>query len=333
MSAPLIALVLAGVAGPLVVLALRRWAVVDVPNARSSHEHVTPRGGGLAPALAASIAISVGRDVASTGQVALAACPLAFAMLGLADDVLPARATHRFAGQLLIAAATAWLALDGNDGARVAASIVAVVWILAVVNAWNFMDGINGIVGVTGVVVGGSWFVLGDRLGALSVSTAGAVLAAVSVAFLPLNFPRARVFLGDVGSYFFGAWCAIVVVLGLRAGIAPVAMMAPLAPFLADTGLTLLRRLLRREPVHEAHREHAYQVLVDEHGWSHTRTTAVVGVATAACGAIGVAVADRSATHQGVGFVAIALVAATLATVPKISRPGPLPRRRRVPRR
>src|SRR2546428_12499807 len=76
--------------------------------------------------------------------------------------------------------------------------------------------------------------------------------------FLPFNFPRARMFLGDVGSYFFGAWLAVLAVVGLRQGLTIEAAFAPLAVYVADTGSTLARRLPRHQARYRPHRDHTH---------------------------------------------------------------------------
>jgi UDP-N-acetylmuramyl pentapeptide phosphotransferase/UDP-N-acetylglucosamine-1-phosphate transferase len=114
----------------------------------------------------------------------------------------------------------------------------------------------------------------------------GLALAGASLGFLPYNFPQARLFLGDSGSYFIGGWQAALVIAGLRAGLPPEAVGAPLAIYLADTGTTLLKRIRAGDVWHQPHREHAYQRLIRQ-GWSHVRTTALVGLAVTICCVLG----------------------------------------------
>jgi len=118
------------------------------------------------------------------------------------------------------------------------------------------------------------------------LQAAAFALVAGAIGFAPFNFPTARVFLGDVGSYFAGAWLAVLVVLGLRGSIPPEAIVAPVALYVADTGLTLARRVQRHEPWHEPHRQHAYQRLVVL-GWSHKKTAGVVFTLVTMCALLG----------------------------------------------
>jgi len=175
------------------------------------------------------------------------------------------------------------------------------------------MDGIDGISVAQTVVAGTAWTVIGLDQHADVLVAGGSVLAAVAVGFGPFNVRRAYVFLGDVGSYGLGALLAALAVLGLRAGIAPEAMVAPLALYLADTGSTLARRVWKREPWYLPHRDHGYQRLVRQ-GWSHLRTTLTVTVWMTACAAAGALSLGESATARvGGDVVLVALLCAYLA--------------------
>ena len=130
-----------------------------------------------------------------------------------------------------------------------------------------------------------------------------------SIGFAPFNFPAARVFLGDIGSYFAGAWLALLVVIGLRGSVPAEAMIAPVALYLADTGVTLTRRVFRHEAWQQAHRQHTYQRLVDLE-FSHIQTTSIVFVLVGLCSALGSvslfgSVSGRVAADFGIGALII----------------------------
>jgi UDP-N-acetylmuramyl pentapeptide phosphotransferase/UDP-N-acetylglucosamine-1-phosphate transferase len=133
------------------------------------------------------------------------------------------------------------------------------------------------------------------------------VLTGSSMGFLPFNFPRARVFLGDSGSYFLGSMIAIAVLVALEAGAPLPAVAAPLVLYLADTSVTLLRRVRRGERWWEPHREHVYQRLANG-PLGHTATTAIVAAMTGLLGALGLLTIDG-------GVAATVLVAAVAAIV------------------
>ena len=111
-------------------------------------------------------------------------------------------------------------------------------------------------------------------------------------------------FLGDVGSYFAGAWLAVLVVMGLRGSIPVEAMLAPVALYMADTGVTLAHRVHQARGLDPGHRQHAYQRLV-RLGWSHTQTTGLVFVLVALCSELGSvslfgSVADQAVADCGI---------------------------------
>ena len=148
------------------------------------------------------------------------------------------------------------------------------------------MDGIDGISSAQGFVAGVSALLVGSHLGIPALQLSGAAAAGCAAGFAVWNVPRAKVFLGDVGSYFFGGLLATMVLVGVLRGAPVEAVGAPLALYLADTSTTLLRRVRRGEPVLLPHRTHVYQRLTDL-GWSHAMVSATVGVVSAVCAALG----------------------------------------------
>ncbi|MBA3619689.1 MAG: glycosyltransferase family 4 protein [Acidothermales bacterium] len=285
----LLAGVLTAALSPVLIVALRRLGTLDTPTHRSSHTMPTVRGGGLAPALAGTGVLALGATALGAPRLGVVVAAAGFATVGLIEDVRGIAVTRRLALHVLAAAAALpWLAagLTGPRGWPLVTAVLVVGWLTAYVNVVNFMDGINGITGVQAAVVGTAWYLVGIATDVVPLAGASLILVGVAVGFLPYNFPRARVFPGDVGSYFFGAWLGALAVVGLRGGIAPEAMLAPLGVSLADTCSTLIRRVYRGEVWHQAHRQHVYQRLV-QRGWSHGQVTATVGVVIAVCAGLG----------------------------------------------
>ena len=287
--AALIALGLSSVLTPLVILGLHRWGILDHPNARSSHDEPIVRGGGIAFAVACVGAALLTQMPLSTIGTGVLVAGASLGVIGLIEDLRGIAAGPRFASQLFAGAlALVWLLseLQGSFVWRVVFGLGCLAALSSYANAFNFMDGINGISAMQSLVAGAAWAWLGHVGDAPVLVWGGLALAGASLGFLPYNFPRAKVFLGDSGSYFIGGWQAALIVAGLRAGLPPEAMGAPLAIYLADTGTTLIKRVLAGEVWHEPHREHAYQRLI-RRGWSHVRTTAVVTVFLVASAALG----------------------------------------------
>jgi len=290
-----LALLGAGAAGGLAGTAwMRRWALrrqlLDLPNARSSHTRPTPRGGGVAIVasfiLGASLWAWLSPDPAALRLwIAIVPPGLAVAVIGFRDDLAPVPPRIRLLVHLGAAVWLVWrlgglppvtvggVASDWGPVGHLLA-VVAVVWIL---NLYNFMDGIDGIAGVQAVfvAVAGAW--LGGAAGPASVPLL--LLAGASAGFLLLNWPPARIFMGDAGSGFLGF--ALAGLLLAQHAHTPASIWVPvilLAVFLADATVTLTRRLMRGESPHAAHREHAYQRLSRRFGAHRPVTLGVCAV-------------------------------------------------------
>jgi UDP-GlcNAc:undecaprenyl-phosphate GlcNAc-1-phosphate transferase len=323
--AAIVALVLTLALAPPVLWLLRRHDVVDVPNERSSHQLPTVRGGGLAVLAAATVALLLAHAVDGTARTGVLLVALAMGLIGLADDLLSLRSPPRLVAQFVVAVvALPWLAAQVRGPIAWVAifSVGTVLWLVGYVNAFNFMDGINGMAAAQVVVAGGAWWLIGRQEHAGSLATAGLIVAAAGLGFLPFNAVRPRMFLGDVGSYFLGGWLAACAMVGLRSGLAPEAVLAPLVVFGADTVITLIGRIRRHEDWHHAHREHVYQRLVVG-GWSHLRTSGWAAGAMAACAAFGALSLTGSLVARAVGDILVATVAVGYLLSPRLVHPLP----------
>jgi Fuc2NAc and GlcNAc transferase len=155
--------------------------------------------------------------------------------------------------------------------------VLGIVWTL---NLFNFMDGIDGIAASESAFICVVAAAIMGSTGALSSELVATVLlGAASLGFLWWNWPRARIFMGDAGSGFLGFGVAALAIAHARHE--PVALFVWTilgATFIADSGVTLLRRLLRGLPVYQAHRTHAYQRLTDRFGGHRPVTLAFMAV-------------------------------------------------------
>ena len=316
-----VALLVSLALGPLMILLLRRLHAIDRPGIRSSHSTPTLRGGGLAPALAAIAAVLFAAELTGNALVALLVGSGLFAAIGMMEDFRGVPALPRLGIQLVAAIAVLPWLLAGLSGPIVWQLIFGtgvMLWLVSYVNAFNFMDGINGISVAQVVVAGGAWWFIGHWQGAEGLAGGALVVALAALGFLPFNFPKARMFLGDVGSYFLGAWLAVLAVVGLRAGIAFEAMFAPLALYLADTGATLVRRARRRDTWYEAHCDHAYQRLHHQQGWSHARTTALVAALVVMCSLLGAVSETSSIAARVVADMALGGILVGYLSLPRV---------------
>ncbi|MDD2046492.1 MraY family glycosyltransferase [Pseudomonas putida] len=273
--------------------ALRRYALsrslLDIPNARSSHSLPTPRGGGVAIVLAFMAAliclywwggISKAMFVGSFGAAGL------IALIGFMDDHGHLAARWRLLGHFL-AAAWALLWLGGVPAIVVfgvpielgwAGAVFGLLYLVWMLNLYNFMDGIDGIASVEAICVCIGICLLYALTGHLHAVWAPLLLAVAVAGFLFWNFPPARIFMGDAGSGFLGIMLGV---FSLQA-----AWMAPqlfwawlilLGVFIVDATFTLGRRLLRGDRIYEAHRSHAYQ-FASRHYGRHLPVTLAVAI-------------------------------------------------------
>lgn len=240
---------------PVVRTWMLRSGVLDLPNHRSSHSIAVPRGGGLAclAGLVAATCVVTIRG-AEVPWVAVSAC-VALSLLGFADDRFQLPPLPRLLAQVGAGAAVGW-SLGGVGWMMLGALATA-----AVVNVVNFMDGINGITSLTMALWGVVAFLVGRDEHISSLTFLGAVTAGIALGFLPWNAPMARLFLGDAGSYLFGALAACGLLVGLHEGAPWVLLLGPLSIYLVDAGMTILARARRGERLLEAHRSHVYQRL------------------------------------------------------------------------
>jgi len=249
-----------------------RRELIDHPGERRSHDVPTPRGGGIAIVIALLVAACV-LGWRSPRQIVLIAGfvtgLLLVAGVGIVDDHKPLSPWLRLGVQALAAAVLA-LAVAGISG-NLGVSVIAFVAVMVLTNVWNFMDGINGIAATQAALVAGGLILV---VGGIWMWVALALFAAC-LGFLPFNFPRARIFLGDVGSGALGYAIAALFAVSLVDGRLPAPLLLlPLSAFLVDSGLTLLRRIANRERWWKAHAQHAYQRWAN-HSGSHTVVTFV----------------------------------------------------------
>ncbi len=280
---------------------LQRHQLLDRPNDRSSHTIPTPRGGGLGvvPPL-----LVVWAGLAATGPGA----GWAWRIMGgaavlMAASWLDDRRSLPALPRLLLQAAMVGMAVAALPaGAHVLPAwvpmpidriLTGLVW-LWFVNLFNFMDGIDGITGIETFSLGlGIVLVAVFSGAAMGLIPFAAATGAAGLAFLAWNWHPARVFLGDVGSIPLGFILGGLLVHLATAGLLTAALILP-AIYLADTSITLVRRLARGEAIWQAHRQHFYQQPVKA-GYGHDQVARVILIANAALIAAALIAIDRPA--------------------------------------
>ncbi|KKJ75789.1 hypothetical protein WH95_16270 [Kiloniella litopenaei] len=258
---------------------LVKKSILDNPNERSSHTIPTPRGGGLA--LMGIVLLGwVGHGAASLtplpGFWFIFAGAIALMAISWLDDLKNLSPKFRLLVQIIVVATSLWGINHDGQTIKLFPEIIpqwvdyvfiGLSWVWFI-NLYNFMDGIDGITGVEtssislGLVLMAAYF--SWQTDALYLPLF--ILAATS-GFLIWNWEPAAIFLGDVGSIPLGYILGWFMIFLITKGMWAAAFILPLY-YLCDATITLLKRAIRKQKIWEAHKEHYYQVGV-QNGMSH----------------------------------------------------------------
>jgi Fuc2NAc and GlcNAc transferase len=265
------------------------WNVglVDQPDERRSHQQVTPRGGGLAIVLVFWLWILGAAYFSGLPKLSwLPILPTLFlALVGFIDDLYSVSAMKRLALQFFFSGLSLYLMqgihfqliLGGFIIPHSLVLFVSLVFLVWSINLYNFMDGINGLAGFEALTISIFMAIITYLDGDMNKSTLWGILASGVAGFLVWNFPKAKIFLGDVGSYFLGSmfgillldsantkprlfWCGLIL----------------LGYFVVDATLTLLVRIWFRLPAFKPHQTHAFQIMLKRFESNHTKVTSLV---------------------------------------------------------
>lgn len=302
----------------LVEIAARRRSFLDVPNPRSSHVTPTPRLGGIGILAGSLVGIGLGTGGAiDVDLVVRLGAGLLLAFVGLIDDLRHISVVTKQGTQLVVAGIAAWtlapsldvelaglaLSIDGPI-----AMVLTVLWITALINAFNFIDGIDGMTGGLVIVVA----VVGLGITADSVHPILLAVAAATAGFLVWNVHPASVFMGDVGSQYLGYWVGLTLLVQPDGQVGVIPLLILLAPLLFDTGFTLLRRARARENLFAAHRTHLYQRLVTA-GVGQRTVSIGYAIACGLCGLVALAYPSVGPIAQVAGALAVLVAGAVFA--------------------
>jgi len=245
--------------------------MMDIPNHRSAHKLATPKCGGVGIVCSFVVGVLLTGNLLLDGLQNLGGGALLVALLlvagvSLVDDVIELSPWFRLMVQLLagvIVLCKSIVPLAGGSGAVLLILCpLAILWIVGMANLFNFMDGIDGLAAGQGLIVSFFFSVLQIGQGNCFLAFVGLTLMVGCLGFLSLNFPPAKVFMGDVGSVTIGFVLAMMAVLSLkehptlRIGLEMPLLMSN---FIFDTAITFVRRLRDRESILKAHRTHLYQ--------------------------------------------------------------------------
>ena len=302
-----------------------RERLLDIPNERSSHSAPTPRGAGVG-ILAAFIMAGLTLRIPTTFLFAA----ILISAISLYGDYFRISVRFRLVVQALstlillfpllprLSANYALSTLGFTPFLFLLILLLIFIFIIGTANFYNFMDGINGISGLSGVIAFGLLGVytlyrppldtLQHTLSLLSICVSLACLG-----YLPFNMPRARVFMGDVGSILLGFVFACLVVTLSQSCLEVVCFTALLFPFYADELTTMTVRFRNHENLTQSHRRHLYQLLANEFGIAHWKISSAYGATQLAIGA-GVLVFHSYGVWVVLIFLTVCFICFTLLT-------------------
>lgn len=295
----------------------RKWCLrtnlVDDPGHRKIHSSPIPLAGGFAVLTGILLPLAVGAILLKLGIVKISSAGLivhgidrraielavlalgavAITILGWLDDNHELKALPKFIGQFLIAllVATACKRITLFVPSDVFSYAITILWLLTVINAFNFMDNMNGLCAGVGAIGAFIFALIAASNGQYLVALTGFLMCGALAGFLPWNFPNARAFLGDAGSHLVGYLLAVMAILPhfyTKQNPHPLAVLAPLlvlAVPLLDLAQVSLFRTLNRKPFWIGDTNHISHRLVRA-GMSRTRAVLAVWLMAAIIGAI-----------------------------------------------
>lgn len=267
-----------------------KYRILDTPGSRSSHAVPTARTGGIAILLGifAGLIYTTGlgypEEMSTYFEVACLAA-LAVAGISFVDDLYTIPSLPRLGIHFLMAGVLIWwgrmqlteleLPFVSFELPFGVGLVFSILFVTGFINFFNFMDGINGIAAFQGIAGGAALaalLLMGGTRNTVLISTA---LAGACLGFLPHNFPKARMFMGDIGSTAIGFALAMLTLIGSERTELPwIAFVLCLGVFIYDATFTLFKRMLQGEKFWKPHRQHHYQLLI-RCGWSHTRVSLI----------------------------------------------------------
>ena len=271
------------------VMNSHRFSQMDIPNERSSHFTPTPRGGGLsfvATSIVGFLLLTLNSTIDRADLLALCCAGIIVAIAGHLDDRQKiSGATIRLGfhalGAIILIVGIGFPSqislFDRTIDTGIIGSILGVLYLVWLLNLFNFMDGTDGIAAIEAIFVCIAGAILNYHvLSDINFSAPSIILATSTFGFLLYNWEPAKIFMGDIGSGYLG-----IAIGGLSLMAAKQqhellwVWIILLAVFVSDATVTLIRRLLRKQKPHVAHRSHAYQHLAIRFN-SHSKVALIV---------------------------------------------------------
>ncbi len=291
MFAFMLSFVVAFVATPFVKRLAYKIGAVDVPkDSRRMHKTPKARLGGLAIFLGFLVSVCIFTQMPKT-VVGILLGTVVIVILGIFDDISPLSAKFKFVVQIAAAiipvsfgvviervSVPAFISATGVFELGWLGYPLTVLWIVAVTNALNLIDGLDGLAIGVATISSITLLCISLLLGNALVVVLTAALSGACLGFFPYNFNPAKLFMGDTGALFLGFTLSTISVLGLFKGYAIISVAIPLlilALPIFDTSFAILRRIKNHQPIMAPDRGHLHHKLID-HGLSQKQAVGFI---------------------------------------------------------
>lgn len=297
-------------ATPLVKILAYKVGAIDVPrDNRRMHKEPIPRLGGLAIFLAFLLGVLLFAEIDRQMQGILLGAVM-IVVLGVLDDILTLKAVPKFIVQIAAAAVAVYhgCAIQTISNPNLFSSVpyidlgvwsvpVTIIWVVAITNAVNFIDGLDGLACGVSAISAGSLFVIALLVSEGNVAIILAALLGSCLGFIPYNLNPAKIFMGDTGALFLGFILATVSIQGVFKSYAVISFAVPLLILglpLFDTTFAILRRLFTGKGIMTADRGHLHHRLIDM-GFSQKQTVFILYAISGVLGITAVVLAESGA--------------------------------------
>ncbi|MDO4394049.1 MAG: MraY family glycosyltransferase [Bacillota bacterium] len=321
--APLcVAFVVAFAATPLSIRIAHRIGAIDVPkDDRRMHTDAIPRFGGFAIFLGMMVSLLIFGRNHEDSMSAMIGCCLIF-LFAVVDDLKTLSPIQKLFGQIVAAGAvygtglkiefiTNWFAEDGGNMVlgNVTCCIMTVIWIVAITNAVNLIDGLDGLAAgiciISTLCIGYIAYIHGQYVPTVAMM----VIAGSALGFLPFNFHPAKTFMGDCGSQLLGFAIAAFSIMGTVKGATVVVVVIPalvLGLPIVDTIFAILRRLINHQPISMGDKEHLHHRIMRA-GYGQRRSVMLMYCVSGILGIVAI-LYSRKLFVESVGLIAVAIM-------------------------
>ncbi len=304
---------------PLVKRLAQKVGAMDVPtDGRRMHHHPIPRMGGLAIFIAflASVLIFAYPEIDREIRGILLGAVI-IVILGVLDDIITLHAGLKFVVQILAAVLVVLhgCRIEHFVGLHLADWLsypVSVVWIVAITNAVNFIDGLDGLAAGVSAISAGAMLVVALLVGDFMSAVMLAAIVGACVGFIPYNFNPAKIFMGDTGSTFLGFMLSTISIYGLFKMYAIISFAVPFLVLglpIFDICFAVVRRVSHGQSPMHADRGHVHHRLIDM-GFSQKQAVAISYMLSAILGMAAVVLTNDGETQALIFLAAVVVVGA-----------------------